>query len=210
MHFKTTLTFSREAVKLHYQPGQKETRNPTPGTTWPQWTIETITPPTNDNKTSGFRCSLINKMGFAPAEQPQLTSEPGETPPPSNTSLENVRFMRKTTIAEATRQLRITNTANNHTITYVKPADEANNRGITGPQPRDQTRDNTRNQQEILSTEQEQIRQRIMNTCYSQQIGDQMQENEQRTPVIIICDSWLPSQYHARTHEHSPPTTKIR
>ena len=105
MHFNTPLTFSRKAVKIYQQTGRKETKNLIPGTTWPQWTIETTTPPTSNNETSGFRCSLIQQIGFTPAELPQPTSRPGETPPPGNTSLENVKFMRRSTIAEATRQL---------------------------------------------------------------------------------------------------------
>ena len=137
MHFNTSLTFSRKAVKIH-QTGQKGTKKLTPDTTQPQWTIQTIAPLTNNSKNSGFHCSLINQIGLAPAKQPQLTSEPGETPPLSKTILEDVRFMRKSTIAEAAKQLRIKGTANNHTITYVVPTDEAGDKEITDPLPCDQ------------------------------------------------------------------------
>ena len=91
MHFDTTLSFSRKAVQLHYQTGKKATENPTPGIPWTRWTIKTITPPTSNKKTSGFHCSLINQIGFAPTKQDQPpTNNPGESPP--RTNLETIQI----------------------------------------------------------------------------------------------------------------------
>ena len=165
MHLNTSLTFSRKAVRIRQQTGQKGT----PGNTQPRWTIETITPPTSSSETSGFRCSLINQIGLAPAKQPQLTNEPGEAPPLSNTNLEDVSFIRKSTLAAAIRTLRIKGTANNHTLTYAIPADEAGNKGKTDPLPHGQTHDTTRDQQGDLNTEHEEIRKRIHATHSEQE-----------------------------------------
>ena len=188
MHFDTTLTFSREAVQLYRQNGKRAGGNPSPGIPWTRWTIKTITPPTSNKKTLGFHCSIINQIGLAPTEQNQLlTNNPGETPPP--TSLENVSFMKRMTISEATKRLRITSTVNDQTITYAKLADET-----------DQTRDNTRDQQGDISTEQKLIHNEITNICYhSQQVGKQ-EQGKQGTPFIILCDKWSPSLYHAQNH----------
>ena len=175
MHFDTTLSFSRKAVQLHYQTGKRTTENPTPGIPWTRWTIKTITPPTSNKKTSGFHCSLINQIGFAPTKQDQPpTNNPGEAPP--RTNLEDVRFMKRIIISEATKHLRITSTINDQTITYAKLADKT-----------DQTRDSTRERQEDTSTKQKQIHNEIMNICYSQQVG-MREQVEQWTPANLRND----------------------
>ena len=96
--------------------------------------------------------------------------------------MENVTLIEQSTIADATKQLKLTATTDNQTITYFNPAATAHI-----------------NQQGNLSTQQDLIKNKLMNTCYSRQAENPTQEDRQITPVIIICDSVLPSQHRGNS-----------
>ena len=111
MHFEPALILSRNAVRLHQQAGQTHAGkdNSTPGLNQQRWRIEISTAQhsTRNSKFSGFTCPLIQEVGFTSAIQHRPTNNLEGAPLSSSMDLENVTLTDKSTITEATEQLKL-------------------------------------------------------------------------------------------------------
>ena len=184
MHFETALTFSKKSIRLHRQTGQTQTGMDNPTTGLPRWRIEVTSAPSKDEEVTGLTCPLISAVGF-PSATHQSADNLERAPLSRSRDLENIVLTHRSTVIEATKQLKLTATVSNGETTTLLPRSQAL-ANLNG------------GKWEEFKIWNNQIPTELINACHTHK------KDTHRRAIVIFCDEQFSENqtfnYHIQKH----------